>query len=225
MVSRRQLAAIILVVPFLYIYGLGLLSLLFDAGGAYITPSVLLVSLVLNLLVMAGSAMLATKVLHGGGLRQVLHHLHLQRDNALTSVIIGIAVAGLFLLALGAVLVAAQHLGYEANNELSTAIAEAMTPWLLVAVPLLSALSEELFFRGFIQMHLAAWKGQALAIPVSALLFGVAHLAYRHPVQVFAPFAFGVVLGLLMMRYRNLAAPIAAHFTFNFVQLTAAYLL
>ncbi len=119
----------------------------------------------------------------------------------------------------------AQQYGYDVDNELSGAIAENMTPLLLFMVPVLSALSEELFFRGFIQMHLASWRGQALAIPVSALLFGVAHLAYRHPVQVFAPFAFGVVLGVLMMRYRNVMAPMAAHFTFNFVQLTAVYLL
>lgn len=225
MTSRRQLATIILVVPFLYIYGLGLLSLFFDTGEAYITPSVLLVSLFINLLVMAGSAMLAVKVLDGGGLHDILHHLYLRRENALTAILIGVAVALLFLFALGAVLTAAQEFGLDVDNELSSAIAENMTPLLLLAVPVLSAVSEELFFRGFIQMRLAAWRGQALAIPVSALLFGVAHLAYRHPVQVFAPFAFGAVLGVLMMRYRNVAAPMAAHFTFNFVQLTAVYLL
>ncbi|MGC9308301.1 MAG: CPBP family intramembrane glutamic endopeptidase [Thermoplasmatota archaeon] len=224
MASRRTLAAIILVVPFLYIYGLGLLSLFFDADDAYITPSVLLISLILNLLVMAGSVMLATKALYGGGIRDVLHHMYLRRKNALASVIVGVAVALLFLLGLVAVLTLMQQLGYDVDNELSSAIADAMTPWLLLAVPVLSAVSEELFFRGFIQMRLAAWRGQALAIPVSALLFGVAHLAYRHPVQVFAPFAFGAVLGVLMMRYRNVAAPMAAHFTFNFVQLTAVYL-
>lgn len=224
MASRRTLAAVILVVPFLYIYGLAILSL-FITSQPPITPSILLVSLLLNLLVMAGSVLLATKALYGGGLRRLLHHLYLRRSNASMSVVVGVAAALLFLLALGATLAAVQQLGYDVESELSTAIADAMTPVLLFVVPALSAFSEELFFRGFIQMRLASWQGQALAIPVSAVLFGLAHLAYRHPVQVFAPFAFGVVLGLLMMRYRNVAAPIAAHFTFNFVQLTAVYLL
>jgi len=225
MASRRTLAAIILVVPFLYIYGLGVLSLFFDAGDAYITPGVLLVSLLLNLLIMAGSVMLATRALYGGSLRRVLHHLYVRRNNAPVSILVGAATALLFLFALGAVLMGAQQLGIDVDSELSGVIAENMTPLLLVAVPALSAVSEELFFRGYIQMHLASWRGQLLAIPVSALLFGVAHLAYRHPVQVFAPLAFGVVLGLLMLRYRNVLAPMAAHFTFNFVQLAAVYLL
>ncbi len=225
MASRRVLAAVILVVPFLYIYGLGLLSLFLDPGAAYITPSVLLVSLLLNLLVMAGSVLLAVKALHGGGLHSVLRRLYLRRGNALPSIAAGVAAALFFLVALAGVLMAVQQLGYQVDNELSGAIADAVTPLLLFVVPALSAVSEELFFRGFIQMRLAAWQSQALAIPVSAVLFGMAHLAYRHPAQVFAPFAFGVVLGLLMMRYRNLAAPIAAHFTFNFVQLAAVMLL
>ena len=225
MALRRQLAAIILVVPFLYIYGLGVLSLFFDTDEAYITPSVLLVSLFLNLLVMAGSAMLATKVLHDGSLHDILYHLYIRRKNVGAAILVGIAVALLSLFALGAALTTIQELGIDVDNELSSAIANNMTPLLLLAVPVLSAVSEELFFRGFIQMHLAAWRGQALAIPISATLFGVAHLAYQHPVQVIAPFAFGIVLSVLMMQYRNVMAPIAAHFTFNFVQLTAVYLL
>ncbi len=96
MASRRALAAIILVVPFLYIYGLGLVSLFLDTDDAYITPSVLLVSLFLNLLVMAGSAMLASRALYGGSLRDVLHRLYVRRSNAVISAVAGVVVAVLF---------------------------------------------------------------------------------------------------------------------------------
>jgi len=94
---------------------------------------------------------------------------------------------------------------------------------LLIAVPFLAAVSEETFFRGLLQMEVARWKGQPLAIVLTSMLFGLAHLSYGHPLQILVPFLLGIVLAYLMMKTKNIMAPMAAHFTFNFIQLAIAY--
>ena len=93
---------------------------------------------------------------------------------------------------------------------------------LFFIIPFLSALSEEIFFRAFLQMRMAKY-GQSFAIVASSLLFGIAHLSYGNLLQIAVPFAFGIVLGCLMVKNENIVAPFSAHFTFNFIQLAAAF--
>jgi len=74
----------------------------------------------------------------------------------------------------------------------------------------LSAISEELFFRGVLQAHLGlVW---------SSVIFGLAHIP-RNRVFIlwtFEAVIMGFCLGLLFLYTGNLLAPIAAHFTINY---------
>jgi membrane protease YdiL (CAAX protease family) len=76
-----------------------------------------------------------------------------------------------------------------------------------------SSVGEELLFRGGVQGSFGLWA--------ASLAFGLAHVPLRReliPWPVFA-FAVGVLLGWLWERTGTLAAPIAGHFTINFVNL------
>jgi len=77
----------------------------------------------------------------------------------------------------------------------------------------LSALSEELFFRGILQAH--------LGLVVSSLVFGLAHFPKSRLFVAWTLEAvcLGFCLGALFLVSGNLMAPIAAHFTINFVNL------
>jgi len=83
----------------------------------------------------------------------------------------------------------------------------------IVILAVASSVGEELLFRG----ALMPWLG----LPWQALVFALLHVG---PSRRFLPwtasaFVIGVALGLLAEATGNLGAPIAAHFTVNFVNL------
>ncbi len=217
--SRKFMAGMILIIPFFYIYGLSVISLAMGIGESFITPSALFLSLVINLVVMAGSSMLCIHILYGGGLANIARRLYFKKDGALHSVAMGIFTAVSFLFLIGILAYALQSMGYGTENEMAEEIVENVNIPLLFVVPFLSALSEEIFFRAFLQMRMAKLYGQPLAIFVSSILFGVAHVMYGNPMQIFIPFLMGIMLGYLMMKNENVLAPFSAHFAFNFIQI------
>jgi len=94
-----------------------------------------------------------------------------------------------------------------------------------------AALTEEIFFRGVLQSHLARLTGSdARACLITALLFGLYHLPYAYfsndwsthgnlPWAVSSVLAeqmvTGVLLGFLWLRTRNIAAPVLFHALVN----------
>jgi membrane protease YdiL (CAAX protease family) len=85
---------------------------------------------------------------------------------------------------------------------------------LVLAVPLV----EELFFRGLVQGALVKRLGRsAPAVAVGAVVFGVTHY---EPVSLLGLVAFGVVLGILVVRAGRLGPALVAHAAFNAVAVT-----
>ena len=72
------------------------------------------------------------------------------------------------------------------------------------------ALSEELFFRGFVERALLDyWRSPAIAIAVSALIYGCAHLPnWRHAVVVTV---LGLALGSAYWRDGSVRSPMVTH--------------
>lgn len=216
--NRKLIAGIVLLIPFSYIYGLSLLSLFVGSSGV-ITPPILILSLLMNLLVMGGSSILCMHVLYGGGMGSILRRLYFRKEGALHSSLMGVATAIIFIFLVAIFVYFLQGLGYETQNEMAQEIAENVNLPLLFIIPFLSALSEEIFFRAFLQMRMAKFLGQPAAISISSLLFAVAHISYKNPLQIVIPFILGIALGYLMMKNENVIAPFSAHFAFNFIQL------
>lgn len=81
------------------------------------------------------------------------------------------------------------------------------------ALALMSALAEELFFRGFLQGH--------LGLGLTALLFGLAHLPSRwvHAPWTLAAILMGLALGWLFEVFGSLLPAFLAHFLVNFFNL------
>jgi membrane protease YdiL (CAAX protease family) len=84
-------------------------------------------------------------------------------------------------------------------------------PEFILAAPLAAGLFEEALFRGFLQPR--------VGLIVSNILFGLVHLGYGTVLQVVVPFVLGLGLGLLYRGTRSLWAPVAAHATFDVIQL------
>jgi membrane protease YdiL (CAAX protease family) len=90
----------------------------------------------------------------------------------------------------------------------------------LVLLSVMAGVGEEVLFRGVVQAALAGSVGPVLAIAVSALLFGLAHFVS----VTYAVYAtlFGVYLGVMLVVFGNLLAPVITHAVYDFVAL--AYL-
>lgn len=150
-----------------------------------------------------------------GGLHGAIHYLKLERP--LFAIPRGIlwGLATWLAVVLGlALLVAA---GMDDKNPQGEAIASAVTLPLALLVALCAAFGEEIMFRGILQRWIGVWP--------QAILFGLLHADYGTPAQIVFPLALGLLYGYLVKRGARLWVPIAAHFTFDFVQLALASLL
>ncbi len=94
------------------------------------------------------------------------------------------------------------------------------TMFFLVAV---QPISEEIFFRGFLFEKIEHFAGGAIAIFITAVLFGVAHMSYGKIFPVLMPILMGIVLGYIVYKTKNLYSAIFAHIAFNITSLTLAY--
>jgi membrane protease YdiL (CAAX protease family) len=82
-----------------------------------------------------------------------------------------------------------------------------------------AGLSEEVLFRGVIQVGLTRWLSVPAALLAASVLFGLVHSASR----MYALFAalMGLYLGALFLLQGSLVAPIVAHSVYDFVALGA----
>jgi len=83
-----------------------------------------------------------------------------------------------------------------------------------LALSLSAGVVEEVFFRGFLQPR--------VGLPVSSVLFVVAHMSYGQPLMLVGVALLSVFFGLLVFWRRNLWAAVAAHFAFDAIQLVVA---
>jgi membrane protease YdiL (CAAX protease family) len=102
-----------------------------------------------------------------------------------------------------------------ASGPIERFLAEAPTTarvGLIVIAVAAAPVAEELFFRGLLLRVVENAAGSKVAIGATAVLFGLAHWN----LVAFPAFVFlGVVFGLMVVRTRSLALPIAAHVGFN----------
>lgn len=94
-----------------------------------------------------------------------------------------------------------------------------------------AAFTEEVFFRGMLQMRLSAMmRSEVRGLLAASLLFGLYHLPYAYFSESWPPHGnitwalssviaeqavTGIILGVLWMRTRNLAAPVLLHALVN----------
>jgi membrane protease YdiL (CAAX protease family) len=100
-----------------------------------------------------------------------------------------------------------------------------VTPWFLVNNLLITCVTEEAFFRGFLLAGLArgmtGWRaGPAVAVVVSTVLFGLAHAAGGPLLVVFATLA-GFGYAAAYLRSGRIEGAILVHFALNAVHFVA----
>ncbi len=89
--------------------------------------------------------------------------------------------------------------------------------WALLLISVLAGVGEEYLFRGVLQSGLTGWVGMPVALGVTSVLFGLAHLI----TPTYAVFAglIGAFFGVLGILTGNLLVPIVTHALYDFVAL------
>jgi membrane protease YdiL (CAAX protease family) len=146
----------------------------------------------------------------GLGLRDLAFQGRMTALRGLTDVAAGIALF-LFLTLVSALI--ARWFGPGDTSVVNSVVGAAATqPALWVIVSLVAAVSEELTYRGYLQLQLAAWLRNPLAaIVAQAALFGVTH-GYQGGFLMFKIAVLGIVFGLVAWARNSRIAGVIAHF-------------
>ncbi|GAF86829.1 unnamed protein product, partial [marine sediment metagenome] len=89
------------------------------------------------------------------------------------------------------------------------------SPVSILIILAVQPMAEEIFFRGFLFDKIKSFGGDYIAIVLTAVLFGLAHMSYSKPYLVVSIIMMGVVLGCIVVKTKNLYSAIIAHTTFN----------
>jgi len=89
----------------------------------------------------------------------------------------------------------------------------------LVSLAVIPAICEELLFRGVL-INSLKHKGQIFAIALSSIMFSIFHFS---PLQLIYPICFGLILGIIYLRTKNIVFPMIIHFINNALSLTIQY--
>jgi len=96
-------------------------------------------------------------------------------------------------------------------------------PVLLVFTSATAAFVEELIFRGYLIPRLKMLlKRGYIAVILSALIFGFAHIGYGTLINMYVPFLIGIIFGAYYQKYRNLKVLIFSHFIIDLLSLLTA---
>lgn len=214
---RHIAALIILMLSLLYIFGLPLYSsvatFLFSQEETVFNPTQggITFSLILNTIVMVGCSLAWLKLVRNLNFTEALRDLGFRKKDNHIAVFYGVSTIILFWLAMVVVLsIIIAFTGFTEENTVVFQIGRALSWPGIVMVSLLAAVSEETFFRGFLQKRVGL-------IPAS-VLFGIVHVSYGTILQVVMPIILGLFLGFLYIKTQNIGSAVSAHFTFNLIQ-------
>jgi uncharacterized protein len=87
----------------------------------------------------------------------------------------------------------------------------------LALLAMLAGISEEVLFRGVVQVGLERWLPAAMALIAASVIFGLAHFASTTYAVLAA--VVGLYLGTLFLLQDNLLPPIVAHSLYDFIAL------
>lgn len=216
-------AAVVMAGTLYFVIGYGSLTngiyayesvVLLDEEPAAISGEALLTGISINLIVLVLPALFYVAMVHEGGPAGALRRLGLHFDGAPRAILVGFgsALAVLAIIAVASLAVEGAQIEIP-ENERALDIARSVTVLGAFGIAIGAAISEEVFFRGFLQPRIGLF-GQAA-------VFALAHLSYVNVLEVVVTFVLALIFGIIYRMTGNLLAPMAGHFLFNLLMLLA----
>ena len=210
---RKLSAYLLLSLIMVIIYGLAFAGFFMNKN-IVLTKESILLSLIFNLFLMGGGALLVVYLIYNGSISNAFKNLYFVKNGAGKAIFYGISATIFFI----GVMAGIGYL-FGGKNPLGEEIGSNVDLLLLILIPTISSISEETFFRGLIQMQMEKKVNYIIAIIFSSILFSLAHIEYGVFIEILATFLFSILLGYIMHITKNIIAPITAHFMYNFLAL------
>ncbi|MCX6666967.1 MAG: type II CAAX endopeptidase family protein [Euryarchaeota archaeon] len=211
------LLAILFVFFILYVMpALSLLNLLPSTEGKELTEPVILLSSVITVLIFIGTPLLWYLFVNKFSIKEMLRHLKLRAERIDAAFLWGIVVAAVviaMMIVIGALLYRAGVNQEDLSNIEDIAGNIPIVSMLFIIV--FQSIAEEIFFRGFLLEKIESIAGGIMAIFITAILFGLAHMSYGKIYPVIMPIMMGIFLGFVVFKTKNLYSAITAHMLFN----------
>jgi membrane protease YdiL (CAAX protease family) len=212
------LIAILFVFFILYVVpAMSALGFFTSAEGIKLNEPVILLSSIITVLMFVGIPFLWYLLVNKCTVKEMLYRLKLRGEEIDTAFLWGIATAicmFAIVIVLGMIL---YSMGIsEENLSNIEELAGNISIISMVFIIVFQSISEEIFFRGFLLEKIDSVAGGIMAIFVTAILFGLAHMSYGKIYPVVMPIIMGVFLGFIVFKTKNLFSAITAHMIFNF---------
>ena len=181
-----------------------------------LTETLILFSALTAIILLVGSPLLWYAFVNSFSPPKILEHLKIDFKSISQAVfwaIIAIALMYSILIGVGIVLTLT---GY-ASNEITNVeeIASNLSIGSIIFITVFQSSSEEIFFRGFLFDKLEKESSQYAALMITATLFGIAHLSYGKIYPAVMTLVFGLILGWVVLKSKNLLSAIFAHILYN----------
>ncbi|MEF8879566.1 MAG: CPBP family intramembrane glutamic endopeptidase [Candidatus Thermoplasmatota archaeon] len=102
-------------------------------------------------------------------------------------------------------------------------VAAFFSPLSLFVLLAVQPVAEEFFYRGFLLDKFSSIFDEHIAVVLTAVLFGLAHLTYNKFFPAIFIAGAGLILGYLVVRTKNLYSAIFAHIAFNLTSFAFLY--
>jgi len=183
-----------------------------------LTESTILFSSIITVLMFVGIPFIWYLFVNKYSMKEMLSHLRLRLERIDSAFLWGV-VAAVFMIfivfMIGMILYYGANVGEENLSNVED-LAGNLSIVSMFFVIIFQSISEEIFFRGFLLEKIGLIAGDVMAIFVTAVLFGLAHISYGKVYPVVMPVVMGVLLGFVVVKTKNLYSAITAHMIFNF---------
>jgi membrane protease YdiL (CAAX protease family) len=211
------LLAILFVFFILYVMpALSLLNLLPSTEGKELTEPVILLSSVITVLIFIGAPLSWYLLVNKCSIKEMLHHLKLRAEGMDAAFLWGVVVAAVMIALMIVLGVLLNNMGVSQGDQSNIEdIARNISIASMFLIIVFQSIAEEIFFRGFLLEKIESIAGGIMAIFITAILFGLAHMSYGKIYPVVMPIIMGVFLGFVVFKTKNLYSAITAHMLFN----------
>jgi membrane protease YdiL (CAAX protease family) len=147
---------------------------------------------------------------------QMLEAIRLKKERLDMAFVYGIATAAITLGTIMVIGLIFTFLGFDLTDASNIKDIEQIfsTPITLVLITF-QPITEEIFYRGFLLEKIEKISSTPVAVTVTSVLFGLAHLSVGNVYPAFLTAIAGVILAVLVIKTQNLTAAIIAHILFN----------
>jgi len=205
---------LIIILPILTFFGF------FSTSGeiTVVSEYALLLGSIITVMIFVLTPVIWYLLVNNFGFKEILNALKLRMERIDEAFLWGILTAiAMFLMVIGIgyLLYATGIVDQETDISNIEVLAGNLSIFSMFFIIVFQSIGEEIFFRGFLLEKIDSFAGKNIAILVTAILFGLAHMSYGKLYPTFIPMLMGIFLGYIVFKTKNLYAAITAHMLYN----------